>query len=389
MSDFVAFSEEIEEGMEFLEHYGILKQRWGVKNGPPYPLGAGDHSKAEKAAAKAAGVKVGKSSGKGSIENVKSGSKPEVHIMKGGSQTGSKSAKKEMTDEEKRQAALEAVKTADKKKIAKYVDQLTTDELRDAQNRAQMKDQLTKKDPSEEKNSKAEMEKREAMLSGDKEKVKQYADKMTSQELVEAMNKVNLMEQLNHVDPPPSAMDKLSNFMNNVERFRQNAEKGIAAYNTAAKVYNSTHKDSQWPIIGDKPQAKEKSQEERVAEALARQMANDVRQTHAQNQKQQQQKSYEEQSREALENAKTDYKNRQKFEKWKEKQEAKEAKKNNKQEETVEEQPRSNPAPQQTPKAPPVPQNVSNKKISDYDDVPSYDELIPDDVRDVMNRKVS
>ena len=35
---------------EFLAHHGIKGQRWGVRNGPPYPLKAGDHSASEKKA---------------------------------------------------------------------------------------------------------------------------------------------------------------------------------------------------------------------------------------------------------------------------------------------------------------------------------------------------
>lgn len=35
---------------ESLSHHGIEGQKWGVKNGPPYPLDAGDHSAAEKRA---------------------------------------------------------------------------------------------------------------------------------------------------------------------------------------------------------------------------------------------------------------------------------------------------------------------------------------------------
>lgn len=35
---------------EDLEHHGILGQKWGKRNGPPYPLDAGDHSAAEKKA---------------------------------------------------------------------------------------------------------------------------------------------------------------------------------------------------------------------------------------------------------------------------------------------------------------------------------------------------
>ena len=34
----------------YLEHHGILKQKWGVRNGPPYPLDYDDHSAAQKKA---------------------------------------------------------------------------------------------------------------------------------------------------------------------------------------------------------------------------------------------------------------------------------------------------------------------------------------------------
>lgn len=34
----------------YLAHHGILGQKWGKKNGPPYPLDAGEHSSSEKKA---------------------------------------------------------------------------------------------------------------------------------------------------------------------------------------------------------------------------------------------------------------------------------------------------------------------------------------------------
>ena len=36
--------------MNYLAHHGVLGQKWGKRNGPPYPLDAGDHSKSEKEA---------------------------------------------------------------------------------------------------------------------------------------------------------------------------------------------------------------------------------------------------------------------------------------------------------------------------------------------------
>jgi hypothetical protein len=35
---------------EYLKHHGILGQKWGKKNGPPYPIDASDHSSSEKKA---------------------------------------------------------------------------------------------------------------------------------------------------------------------------------------------------------------------------------------------------------------------------------------------------------------------------------------------------
>ena len=248
---------------DYLEHHQILGAKWGKKNGPPYPLGSGDHSSAEKKAAAAAGVKVGKDSGKGSIDNVK------------------KKKKAPLTEEEKRLKAEEARLKGDSKNINKYMDKLTTDELRDAQARAQIKKSL-----SEEKQSKAEKDKRDAMLSGDKEKVKEYATKMTYNELSEAMNKIDLMQKLNYEPPKPTTMDKINNAIKKVDTARDWMEKSLKAYDALAAINNTFNKDSQWPRAqlnksGDKKD--DKKDKETGLEKMAKKIASDAQNAKAEN----------------------------------------------------------------------------------------------------------
>ena len=248
---------------DYLEHHQILGAKWGKKNGPPYPLGSGDHSSAEKKAAAAAEVKVGKDSCKGSIENVK------------------KKKKAPLTEEEKRLKAEEARLKGDSKNINKYMDKLTTDELRDAQTRAQIKKSL-----SEEKQSKAEKDKRDAMLSGDKEKVKEYATKMTYNELTEAMNKVDLMQRLNYVPPKPTTMDKIDNAIKKVDTARDWMEKSLKAYDALAAINNTFNKDSQWPRAqlnksGDKKD--DKKDKETGLEKMAKKITSDAQNAKAEN----------------------------------------------------------------------------------------------------------
>ena len=248
---------------DYLEHHQILGAKWGKKNGPPYPLGSGDHSSAEKKAAAAAGVKVGKDSGKGSIENVK------------------KKKKAPLTEEEKRLKAEEARLKGDSKNINKYMDKLTTDELRDAQTRAQIKKSL-----SEEKQSKAEKDKRDAMLSGDKEKVKEYATKMTYNELSEAMNKVDLMQKLNYEPPKPTTMDKINEAVKKVDTARDWMEKSLKAYDALAAINNTFNKDNQWPRAqlnksGDKKD--DKKDKETGLEKMAKKITSDAQNAKAEN----------------------------------------------------------------------------------------------------------
>ena len=80
-----------------MNHHGVLGQKHGVKNGPPYPLEEGDHSSSEESAAKKAGISVGTSSGKGSLDNVESANKKETSDKK---ESSSDTSQKKPTKED-------------------------------------------------------------------------------------------------------------------------------------------------------------------------------------------------------------------------------------------------------------------------------------------------
>ena len=111
----------------YIAHHGILGQKWGKRNGPPYPLSPSDHSAAEK---KAQASKVAEGL---LTQNIKGGKdKPNVSIA-------------EKIPSESRKALGEVASIAQKKKrlkrtkeARKEMEQMTDEELRKRNNRLDM-----------------------------------------------------------------------------------------------------------------------------------------------------------------------------------------------------------------------------------------------------------
>lgn len=181
----------------YLSHHGILGMKWGITLGPPYPLGSNAHSSAQKKAAKSAGIKVGSSSGKGSIANLFKKKKP----------------------------------------------------VQQAAPKQQPKEPERPETPEEHK------AKREAAIkSGNPNEIRKYRDELTNDELQKALNRVSLNKQLAAIDVPPSAFDKIDKAMKTVDKITNWVGTGIKVYNTAATVHNSfSDKDSQWKKLDGNP----------------------------------------------------------------------------------------------------------------------------------------
>lgn len=233
---------EINEDTLSIAHHGILGMRWGRLNGPPYPLGKGDHSAAEKSAAAKAGVKVGKSSGKGSIENVGKGS------SSGSKSTSTKKKKVEKPEtpeehEAKRQAAI---RSGSRVQVKKYASEMSMNELNEAVSRIGQMDKLKTK-PDNNGGLKAvaknlspkEREKREALESGDLRRIRKVAPLATKDELQTAINKADLMAKMDKKLAGPSAMEKIDNAMQVTKEINGWARTGADVWNTIAGYANA------------------------------------------------------------------------------------------------------------------------------------------------------
>lgn len=223
---------------DFIAHFGVMGQRHGVQNGPPYPLGSGDHSAREVLFAEKAGVKVGQSSGKGSMEKVKAES------------VESSKSRRKKTDEELREDAMKAMVKADPKKIIKNIDRLSTQELQDAYNRVNYKTNIEKLIPEEDRKTKIQKDTERAANSANANEILKYSSYMTPQQLNDAITKMSYVNKLKDATKPKTTLEKIEDIADRAEKVKNIAEKGIGVWNVVAKVHNSTSKDGKsWPVV--------------------------------------------------------------------------------------------------------------------------------------------
>ena len=162
----------------YLSHHGILGQKWGHKNGPPYPLDAKDHSSSEKKA--------------GWIKSLK--------------------AKSEAKKKEKTQKAN--LEKARKAKIEKK--------------------------KQEQLKAEYEADKQKVLQSGKASEVLKYKGQMTNKELMDAVQRIEWEKKLSALSAQEvkSNWDKMDNLMDKVGKVTGYVNKGVDAYNAINKALN-------------------------------------------------------------------------------------------------------------------------------------------------------
>lgn len=166
-------------------HHGIKGMKWGVMNGPPYPLGSAI-STGKRLIGKAAGAIKRHHEKRVQAAEIKKQVKQEKKVLK----EAEEEAKKQQSDYEAKQ---KVIMSNDADKILKIADTLSTEQLKDAQQR---------------------------LL---------YVNKMKEYQA-------------------PSKMDKA---LKNLKKAKEWTETGVDAWNTFAKVYNAVRPDDPLPTVGE------------------------------------------------------------------------------------------------------------------------------------------
>lgn len=130
------------ESKLYLAHYGILGQKWGVQNGPPYPLSGSQKSSSEKRAKKGPS---GISGDKFKNSNNNSGRWFKANI-KGGKDKPNVSPAERVTKETKNivgnaENIINTINKSKPKTTSEKAKSMSDKELRDAINRIQMERQ--------------------------------------------------------------------------------------------------------------------------------------------------------------------------------------------------------------------------------------------------------
>lgn len=172
--------------MEELTHSGIKGQKWGIQNGPPYPLSR-DISTGSRLKTTSSGKKSGGISAYLQTRKVK---KKKQAALEKARQTKAKNAQKKQTAEEH---------AAEVKKI---------------------------------------------LESGDRNKIKSIASEVSYNELNNALQKADLMVKLNAVTATKTAWDKLDNTKNKLDKVIGYYQTGAKTWNVIAQLYNSKQSDA-------------------------------------------------------------------------------------------------------------------------------------------------
>lgn len=248
---------------DYLQHHGILGQKWGRKQGPPYPLDASDHSAAEK-----------KAGWRQSLEENRDKVKAKISEMK--ETSAQRKADKEYAERRK------IIESGNAALVQKHMSELSTQEINEAANRIDAANRINRNLPKSTANAdrEAKLAEKEArrqdrlaekeakkinkiVKSGDINLVEKNKDSLTNDEYRRALQRIDLDESLkSYKKSPKEAIDDL---IGKANKAADTIANGIGVWNKFAKI-NNMFSEHELPVVDKSFVERKKEKEKEQAE---------------------------------------------------------------------------------------------------------------------------
>lgn len=195
---------------DYLVHHGIEGQRWGRRNGPPYPLSKAKNKKVRERAKK---------------EKVEGGTS-----ARDISPEAKKAAEKKVSD----WIAKDTIKRLKKEKRAEA--RVKRQEQRLIKKAARAEKQRERAEKKVEKAlKKMEVEKKRIMTKGTPKEVLEFQENLTTQELKDVLDRLTQIQRLTDMSPSSKSIAKTKSAVNKVQENVNRAREKEASAKSAAK----------------------------------------------------------------------------------------------------------------------------------------------------------
>lgn len=240
---------------DYLEHYGVDGQKWGVQHGPPYPLDDNPSVQAKRKAESNDTYETTKGSSKPSIVNYIQRKRQEKQdrIEKEAAEAKKKEAEnKKKADADWKATKANAIKDGDLKTLYSNYSKFTDKEIGECISRYQMKTSiatLSKVNDSDPDVQAAKKFVDEAIARGDLKAVTSNPEKFSNEQIEAARQKNEMVAKAdNQVNVNrANKTQQISNVLNNAANIANNS---VKLYNTVASVHNAMNPgQKQWTKI--------------------------------------------------------------------------------------------------------------------------------------------
>lgn len=225
---------------EFLEHHGIKGQKWGVENGPPYPLNK---------------------AGKAKFKERNLGQKPT-----GKAQDKPKSKHEQRVEARKKKKLYkQRVESVNKARAAKDAKRAEATAKKEAEEKA-VRDEENRKAAEELNKKQLEAYKEQVKANADIRSAYQNSNLFTTEEINQILNKYEANQKLSALVNPPAEKKDFYETAQKIQKYADVTQKTISSLKSIYNAYEG-YQESKRARLEGATEKQKKAQEEAIAKA--------------------------------------------------------------------------------------------------------------------------